>query len=96
MLHCEILGSYLLQPHQYHVFRGHFEAEPHSQAKGKKIGKFILSCVRSILTDSVVTDKTSLPRSVRKMYISVGKTGTNAYSELLCFATLPLGVALRL
>ena len=33
----EILGSYLQEPHQQHVFIAHFEAEPHSQAKAKKL-----------------------------------------------------------
>ena len=32
--HCEILGSYLQQPHQHHVSRAHFNAQPHSQAEG--------------------------------------------------------------
>ena len=36
IVHCEILGSYLQQPHQHHVFRAHFEAEPHSQEEGNK------------------------------------------------------------
>ena len=31
--HCEILGSNLQQPHQHHVFRAHFDAEPHSQVE---------------------------------------------------------------
>ena len=34
--HCEILGSYLQQPHQHNVFRAHFKAEPHRQADGNK------------------------------------------------------------
>ena len=34
--HCEILGFSLQQPHQHHVFRAHFEAEPHIQAEADK------------------------------------------------------------
>ena len=61
--HCEILGSYLQQHHQHHVFRAQFWADPHSQTEANK--EEILSCwiSRYKLTASGVTDITSLPCS---------------------------------
>ena len=64
-LNCEILGSYLQQHHQHHVFRAHFEAEPHSQAEANKWQRIFCLISMSKLTDSVVTDNTSLPCSAR-------------------------------
>ena len=40
--HCEILGFYLQQPHQHHVFRAPFQADPHSQEQAYE--KKRLSC----------------------------------------------------
>ena len=34
--HYEVFGSSLQQPHQHHVFRAHFDAEPHIQAEVNK------------------------------------------------------------
>ena len=63
--HCEILGSYLQQPHQHHICRAHFEAEPHSQAEANKWQRMFCLISRSKLTESVVTDKTLMPCSAR-------------------------------
>ena len=75
---CEILGSYLQQPHQRYVFSGHFKAEPNSQAKAYKHKKILCLGFWSNLSDSVETDKTLLPCSARETDISVGQAGTNA------------------
>ena len=55
MGHCEILGSYLQQPHQHHVFRAHFEAEPHSQAEANKWQQIFCLIYRYKLIDSLLS-----------------------------------------
>ena len=82
-IHCEILGSYLQQPHQHHVFRGHFEAEPHSQAEANKWQTIFCLTSQSKLTDSLVTDNTSMPCSARWTEVSGGQAGIYFWFELL-------------
>ena len=57
-------GSYLQQLHQHHVFRARFEAEPPSQAEANTLQWIFSPVSRSKLTDSVVTDRTSLEESL--------------------------------
>ena len=76
--HCEILGSYLQQRHQHHVFRAHFEAEPHSQAEANKWQHIICLISRSKLADYLVAGNTLLPCSARYTEVSSGQTGSNA------------------
>ena len=80
---CEILGSYLQQRHQHHVFRAHFEAEPHSQAEANTYQGIFRSISMSKLTNSVVTYNTSLLCSARYTEGSGGQAGNYAWSELL-------------
>ena len=64
-LHCEILCSYLQQPNQHRVYKTHFHAEPHSQAEENTLEGIFCSISRSKLTDSVLSDNSSLPYSAR-------------------------------
>ena len=64
-IHCEILGSYLQQPHQHNVFRAHFEADPHSQAQEIKEQRLFRLISRFKLTAPEVTDSIALPCSAR-------------------------------
>ena len=58
--HNEILGSYLKQHHQHHIFRAHFQAEPQSQAQAKKEDRLYKTYFRSKLTVSRVPDNIAL------------------------------------
>ena len=61
LCHCAILDSYLQQPHQHHVFRALFYADPHSQAKATTEERLSFPISRDRLTASGVTDITKLP-----------------------------------
>ena len=63
--HCEILGSYLQQPNQHYCSRAYYKAEPHSQAEANRKQRIFSLISRSKLTNSVVTDNTSLACSIR-------------------------------
>ena len=59
-IHYEIIGSYLQQHNQHHVFRAHFEADSHIQGQTKKEQRLSSQMSRSKLVVFVVTDNTAL------------------------------------
>ena len=60
--HCEILGSYLQQHNQHHVFRALFSADPLSKTEASKEDRFLYRICWFKLTASGVTSIiTSLP-----------------------------------
>ena len=101
--HCEILGSYLQQPHQLHASRAHFKAEPHSQTEANRQKGIFCPISRSKLTNSVERENTSLPCSIRQIDVIGGLAGI--LPDLSCFEKVhvfylhlmgSLAVALRL
>ena len=58
--HCEILGTYMQQDLQHHVFRALLKADPHSQTEAHKEERLLCLISRYKLTASEVTDISSL------------------------------------
>ena len=76
----DYLTTWLLQSW---VQQSLFETEPHSQPEANKWIRIFSFLSRSNLTDSVVTDNTSLQRSARYREVSGWQSGIYAWFELL-------------
>ena len=85
--HCEIFGSYLQQPHQHHVSKAHFYAEPHSQAEANAQQGMIYHISKSKLTDSLLSDNPSMTSS--SLQTDVGGDRLVLFSGLICFGNIP-------